>query len=138
MNLRLEENRTDLVKQLLYFDEEFSEELSRASFGAAEKHTLKTLADQYCAALNHLLSQGEHGPDCSDKVLIGSSVKIRYEDGGDEESYTLVLPNSSNVDDGNISILSPLGMKLLLRQTGEQIGVSSPAGEYKVEIVSIA
>jgi len=138
MNLRHEANRTDLVKQLLYFDEEFSEELSRTSVGTAEKHKLMALSERYCGEINRLLGQGDQGEATSGKVLIGSRATIRYTDDGSEETYTLVLPNSSNIDDGHISFLSPLGMNLLMRELNEEVSVMSPAGAYTVKVVEIA
>jgi transcription elongation factor GreA len=137
MNPRLDAYRTDFISQLLYFDEEFSEELSRTSVGLAEKNKVISLAEQYCAQLDHLLKQGEQILQSAPRVLIGSKVTIRYEPDQDEDSYVLVLPNFSNIDDGHISFLSPLGMNLLLGQVGDLVEVNSPAGMYQVRIIKI-
>lgn len=138
MNHRLLDPRAELINQLVYFDEEFSEEFMKLSAGSAEKVVVQSLVDRYRSQVSQLLAAN----DVQDRmdatiVLIGCKVVIRYESDGQEDAYTIVLPNHSNIDEGHVSFLSPLGRNLLLRQAGDVVSVDSPAGVYQVRIMEV-
>lgn len=76
-------------------------------------------------------------PGSSDKVSIGSKVKILYVDDNEEEIYTIV--GSMEVDPLNnkISNESPIAKAILGSKVGNTVKVLSPNGEYSVKIIEI-
>jgi transcription elongation factor GreA len=68
-------------------------------------------------------------------VLIGSEVTLRYEDGGPDETYRIVLPEEADVDRSRISCLSPMGSSLLLARVGDTVEIRTPQGGYRARIV---
>jgi len=71
-------------------------------------------------------------------VLIGSEVTLRFEDGGPDETYRIVLPDEADVDRSRISCLSPMGRSLLLARTGDTVEIRTPQGGYRARIVKNA
>lgn len=69
------------------------------------------------------------------RVLIGSEVSLRYEDGGPDETYRIVLPDDADVDRNRISCLSPLGRSLLMAKCGDTVEIRTPQGGYRVQII---
>jgi transcription elongation factor GreA len=77
-------------------------------------------------------------PDAaSDNADLGSTVKLRSDD-GEEETWVLVSPEEANTLDGTISTESPVGGALLGRRAGDSVTVSAPSGEIVYTIVSIS
>ena len=125
-------SREELISQLHYFDE-FADELGRLA-SPAEKDRTYSLIQQYRERVERYVTSGQQPPEA--EVLIGRMVTIAYEDGG-AETYKLVLPNASNIDEGCLSFISPLGSKLVLSRTGDSVEVESPAGLYRVQVVDV-
>ena len=74
----------------------------------------------------------------TDKVGIGSTVKIKYVDEEDEEEYTIV---GSQADPllSKISNESPVAKALLDHKIGETVEVETPNGStYQIEILAIS
>jgi transcription elongation GreA/GreB family factor len=67
-------------------------------------------------------------------VEIGDSVMIRLADGR-EESYVITHPLEAALDEGRISVESPLGRALLNRDVGDTIDVAVPSGSYECTIM---
>lgn len=124
--------REELIGQLHYFDE-FADELGRLA-NPSERDRTYALIQQYRDRIEQYVTGGRQQP--ATEVLVGSSVTIAYEDGG-TETYKLVLPNESNIDEGCLSFVSPLGSKLVLSRVGDSVEVESPAGVYRVQIISV-
>lgn len=72
----------------------------------------------------------------ADVVQIGSRVVIRDEFG--ESTYEIVGPTEGNMARGLLSVAAPLGKALVDRSAGDTVTFSSPGGERKVTIVSVA
>ncbi|WP_240633066.1 GreA/GreB family elongation factor [Paenibacillus montanisoli] len=70
-------------------------------------------------------------------VLIGSRVKLRYEDDDSCESYTVVFPNEAQPELNRISFLSPIGRKLLLSKVMQSHELDIPLGVIKINIEGI-
>lgn len=71
------------------------------------------------------------------KVSIGSRVKIRDLEFGDEMELTIVGPTESSSLEGRISNDSPIGAALMGREQGEKVTAVTPAGEFAYEILSV-
>jgi transcription elongation factor GreA len=72
-----------------------------------------------------------------DRVVFGTTVLLNDLDTGDEFKIRLVGPDESNVDDGDISVLSPLGRALIGKEPGDEIQVKTPGGLRLLEIINI-
>jgi transcription elongation factor GreA len=70
-------------------------------------------------------------------VRIGSSVTVRFEDEGDEETYTIVGSAEANPRSGKISNESPIGNGLLGKKVRQKITVQTPSGAMKLTVLKI-
>ena len=75
-------------------------------------------------------------PTDGNRVALGSRVTV--EAGGEETEYTIVGPAESDPSSGRISSVSPMGRALLGRAAGDVAVVSTPRGEVRYRVVSIA
>ncbi|MFC4738213.1 transcription elongation factor GreA [Bacillus daqingensis] len=70
-------------------------------------------------------------------VQVGKTVKFKELPDGDEEEYTIVGRAEADPLEGKISNDSPMAKSLFGREIGEQVIVSTPGGDMKVEIIEI-
>ena len=72
-----------------------------------------------------------------DRVVFG--VKVRLEDlaTGDEKVYHIVGPHESDIDEGTISITSPLARAALGKSPGDEVEVRAPGRTSQYEILEI-
>lgn len=132
--------RTQLINQLLYFDEQSSAFLDDfCPQQGKERANLEKFIEQYTAVLERLLAQDEvqFMQSLYSKVLIGSSVKVKYEDDGLEETFTIVFPTLTAPDKNYVSFLSPMGRQLLLATSGAVLTIEIPAGSFAVTIEEV-
>lgn len=73
----------------------------------------------------------------STKVEIGSTLKVRRENSKDDQVFTLVGSEETDVRAGKISYQSPLGAGLLGKKEGERVAVRTPRGEVIYKILTI-
>ncbi len=73
----------------------------------------------------------------SDKVTLGSKVKILDVEFDEEMTYTIVGPQEEDIFKEKISNESPVGAAIMGREVGETVTVRSPSGELKYKIVDI-
>ena len=73
----------------------------------------------------------------TDKVSILSKVKIENLNLKKEFQYTIVSEEESNLEEGKISIKSPIGMGLLAKKKGEIVSVNVPSGKIQFKIIEI-
>ncbi len=71
-----------------------------------------------------------------DKAAFGSTVTMK-QDGGDNVTYTLVMPEDAEADQGLISTASPIGRAILNKQKGDEVVVTTPNGERRFEILKL-
>lgn len=76
------------------------------------------------------------GANGGDTVQVGSTVTVRR-DNGPEETYQLVGVSEAAPRDGKISNESPIGRALLGCKVGDIATFDTPAGQARVEVVSI-
>ena len=56
---------------------------------------------------------------------------------GEVSSYRLVGPYEADVQEGTISITSPIGKALIGREEGDEVKVQAPKGIRNIEILEI-
>lgn len=70
-------------------------------------------------------------------VTVGSTVRIRCVEDGEEDIYAIVGSTESNPEEGKISDECPVGKALLSRKIGEIVPVEVPDGIISYEILAI-
>jgi len=72
-----------------------------------------------------------------DRVVFGVKVRLENIDTGEEVVYQLVGPDESDVQQGKISVTSPLGQALIGKEEGDEVEVKTPGGLRTYEILEI-
>ena len=72
-----------------------------------------------------------------DRAVFGCGVVLENVDTGESVEYQLVGPDESNIEEGRISVKSPLGLAIIGREVGEEVSVQAPAGKRTYELVEI-
>ncbi len=70
-------------------------------------------------------------------AVFGTVVRLLDLDTDDEISYQLLGPEESDVKQGSISVLSPLGQSMLGKTVGEEVHARTPGGAREFEIIDI-
>lgn len=73
----------------------------------------------------------------TDKVSIGTTVKIKYVEDGETEEYSIVGSMEADPFQNKISNESPIARAIMGLAVGSVVTVESPQGQYDVEIVEI-
>lgn len=72
-----------------------------------------------------------------DKVVFGSRVLLGNLETGEDVKYQLVGPDESDVGNGRISVVSPLGKAMLGRKPGDELIIEVPGGKRAYELIEI-
>lgn len=72
-----------------------------------------------------------------DKAVFASTVVLENVDTGEEVEYQLVGQDESDINEGRISVSSPLGLAILGKKEGDEIVLQAPAGKRCYELVEI-
>jgi transcription elongation factor GreA len=72
-----------------------------------------------------------------DRVGLGSKVIVEDLSTGDRETYTLVLAEMMDIDDGHISLASPLGRALTDRKPGDEVSLRLPIATRKLRVIEV-
>lgn len=73
----------------------------------------------------------------TDKVSIGTRVKIKYVDDDEIEEYSIVGSKEADPFQNKISNESPIASAIMGHSVNDQVWVESPNGKYQVEIMEI-
>jgi transcription elongation factor GreA len=73
-----------------------------------------------------------------DRVKFGATVSLLNVDTNQECVYQIVGPEESDMDNGRISVSSPLARGLLGHQVGDEVKIKLPAGTRVYEIQDIS
>lgn len=109
----------------------------------AEYHAARERQGMIVARINHIeqtLSRAEVIDPTkikSDKVQFGAQLTLSNVDTGDEVHYQIVGPEEANLDEGRISVASPLAKAMLGHVAGDEIKVKLPAGQRTYEILDV-
>ena len=73
----------------------------------------------------------------TEKVSVGTTVRVKDVDTGDEDEYAIVGANESDPYENTISNESPVGAGLLGAKKGQTVTIEIPAGELHYEVLEI-
>ena len=72
-----------------------------------------------------------------DRAVFGSRVVLENIETGQDVCYQLVGPDESDIENGRISVSSPIGKAILGRKPGDELTVVVPGGRRSYELVKI-
>ena len=72
-----------------------------------------------------------------DRAVFSSLVLLENIDTGEKVEYQLVGPDESNIEQGLISVSSPLGKAMIGKKPGDEIILQTPGGKRSYELVEI-
>ena len=75
--------------------------------------------------------------DC-DRVVFGAVVSLVDLDTDEEVRYRLLGPEEADVNNGSISVLSPIGQSIIAKEVGDEVTVKTPGGVRQFEVMDIA
>ena len=70
-------------------------------------------------------------------VTFGTKVNIVDEESDQETNYQIVGPYEANLEEGLISVASPIAKALIGKEEGMSVSVTTPSGTKNYEILSI-
>lgn len=71
------------------------------------------------------------------KVIFGTTVVIENLDSGEEQTWTLVGDDESDLAQRKISFNSPIARGLIGRVEGDEVTITTPGGEADYEIIAV-
>ena len=74
----------------------------------------------------------------NEKVNLGTTVRVLYEEDNSEEEYRIVGPSEADPMNNILSTDSPMGAALMGKKRGQIAIVEAPDGEIRLKILSIA
>lgn len=74
----------------------------------------------------------------SDKVVFGATVVLLDGDGRTKKKYRLVGQDESDLKNGKISVISPVGKALIGHKVGDEVTINTPAKTVSYEILEIS
>ncbi|MFE5323686.1 GreA/GreB family elongation factor [Paenibacillus sp. NPDC056579] len=130
----LQSARLQLIRQLVYFDEERFHFLDHYFPSDKDKRKGEMFLDEYTQKLEHIIAHFEE--DALHSVaLIGS--RIEMTDEGFDDSFTIVFPHQADPDRNMISFLAPLGFQLLLSAQNDNKAIETPIGNSTVHVRNV-
>lgn len=152
---KMSQERLDAIKEELFYletvrEKEVAEQIKEArSFGDLSENSeydeAKTEQGKLyskIAELKVLIENAEIVDNMEenvpkDVITLGSIVRVRDVEDDFEESYEIVGSQEANPREGRISDDSPVGRGLKGHKAGESVMIQAPAGELKLEIISV-
>lgn len=129
--------RSNLVQQLVYFDEEKMRFLDHFFPNHGKERTAcSVLLTRYVEWLEQITA------DLNEEilrktVLIGSKVTTVFMEDDMEEHFSIVFPHQADPDRNSISFLSPIGSQLLMAAPEEVRTIEIPSGRFSVKLKDI-
>jgi len=71
------------------------------------------------------------------EIMFGATIRLADEDTKEKVTYQIVGTAEADIQEGRLSITSPLARALIGRSKGESVEVSTPRGFKSYEIVSV-
>ena len=72
-----------------------------------------------------------------DRAVFGCKVVLENIETGEDVSYQLVGPDESDIENGRISVSSPLGKAIIGRKPGDELTLEVPGGKRSYELIDI-
>ena len=80
--------------------------------------------------------------DCTkvkcDRAVFGTVVTLLDLNKQEKVTYQLLGPNDADIDNGSISVYSPVGNAIWELEVGDKASVTIPRGEFHFEVIDIA
>ena len=73
----------------------------------------------------------------SDVVTMNSRVVLQDVESGERMEYTLVFPEKADIENGRLSVVSPIGTAILGYAKGDILSWQTPGGPRKLKILDI-
>ncbi len=73
----------------------------------------------------------------SDRVVFGATVVLNDDDKGEEVKYQIVGVDEADVNQGKISISSPIARALIGKEEGDSVSVKTPGGIRNYSVISV-
>ena len=73
-----------------------------------------------------------------EKVKFGATVELESVDGEKVVTYRIVGPDEADLENGTISVTSPVAKALIGREVGDEVKVKAPGGLRTYEIVDVS
>ena len=149
-----QERLDELKKELNYMEtvreKEVSEQIKEArSFGdlsenseydeaKTEQGKLYSRIAEYKDLIEHaeIVDNVDHNLP-KDAITLGSFVTVRDLDDEFEDKYEIVGSQEANPREGRISDDSPVGKGLIGHRAGDTVTIAPPAGEIRLEVLSV-
>lgn len=79
----------------------------------------------------------EYGDEADDRIKFGAFVSVTDEESGNSKSFRIVGDIEANLENGQISLSSPIARALMGKRVGDSVEVIAPKGiiEYSVDEV---
>ncbi len=72
-----------------------------------------------------------------DKIKFGATVKLENLDNEKIVSYKIVSEFEANIDEGMISVISPVARALLGKEIGDEVEIRTPGGVINYEVLEV-
>jgi transcription elongation factor GreA len=73
-----------------------------------------------------------------DRVLFGAKVVLENLETGEIFHYRIVGEDEASIDQGTISVTSPIARGIIRREVGDQVTIQAPSGAKRYEIADVA
>ncbi|MGH7703698.1 MAG: GreA/GreB family elongation factor [Gemmatimonadales bacterium] len=83
------------------------------------------------------LSQLANTEAPTDRVGLGSRVTVLDLETNEQDTYVVVMAEMMDIDEGHISLASPLGRALADRKVGEEISLRLPRGGRRLRVLEL-
>lgn len=71
------------------------------------------------------------------RVVFGATVTILDYESDQEQTWTIVGDDESNIDEGKVGISSPIARALIGKEAGDEIEIRTPRGIKQAEILAV-
>jgi transcription elongation factor GreA len=73
-----------------------------------------------------------------DRVVFGAKVVLENLATGEIVTYRIVGEDEASIDEGTISVTSPIARGLIRREAGDQVTIQTPSGPKRYEVSDVA
>ena len=73
-----------------------------------------------------------------DESGLGSSMRVKHMETGEEKTYFLVFPEEVNPDEGKVSLASPVGRALVRKQVGDEVIITFRGEQDEFEVIHLS
>lgn len=73
----------------------------------------------------------------SAKIAFGATVKLMNTETEEESTYRIIGADESDINQGSISITSPMARSLVGKEVGDEVKVRTPGGDRLYEVLEI-